>query len=83
MENYDARKRAHEANSSRMAVNVPIFDKMLELRHKVAALLGYDSWADYVTEIRMAKNAKNVVDVGFLYSLSRTCLNFEDSFFRI
>ncbi|KAF7792617.1 hypothetical protein EIP86_003714 [Pleurotus ostreatoroseus] len=62
MENYDARKRAHEANSSRMAVNVPIFDKMLELRHKVAALLGYDSWADYVTEIRMAKNAKNVVD---------------------
>lgn len=36
---------------------------MIELRRKVATLLGYASWADYVTEIRMAKTAKNVVDV--------------------
>ena len=66
-ENPETRKRAREAHASRLAVNVPVFEKMLDLRRKVASLLGYESWADYVTEIRMAKNAKNVVEVIYYY----------------
>ncbi len=43
---------------------------MIDLRHRVATLLGYASWADYVTEIRMAKNAKNVVDVSLSFLMT-------------
>ena len=41
-------------------------DRFLELRRKIAALLGYATWADYVTEVKMVKNAKGVVDVSSL-----------------
>ncbi len=35
--------------------NVPLLDQMLALRNKIALRLGYKSWADYQTEIKMAK----------------------------
>ena len=44
-------------------------EKFLELRRKIAALLGYDTWADYITEVKMVKNAKGVV--GFLADLEK------------
>lgn len=37
-------------------------DKFLDLRRKIADLLGYDTWADYVTEVKMVKNAKSVIE---------------------
>lgn len=37
-------------------------DKFLSLRRKIADMLGYDTWADYVTEVKMAKNAKGVFE---------------------
>ncbi|MDQ2919574.1 MAG: Zn-dependent oligopeptidase [Verrucomicrobiota bacterium] len=37
--------------------NVPVLNQMLTLRNKIALRLGYKSWADYQTEIKMAKNA--------------------------
>lgn len=40
--------------------NVKILEVILKLRHEKAKLLGYASWADYATEPRMAKSAKNV-----------------------
>lgn len=58
----ETRKRAYEANERRLEVNVPTFDKMLSLRREIATLLGYDSWADYATEVRMVKNAQGVFD---------------------
>ncbi|KAF9497716.1 metallopeptidase MepB [Pleurotus eryngii] len=61
-ENPETRKRAQEAHESRLAINVPLLDKALELRRKIAALLGYDTWADYITEVKMIKNAKGVFD---------------------
>jgi thimet oligopeptidase len=40
--------------------NLPLLDALLRLRKEKATLLGYSTWADYVLEPRMAKNAKTV-----------------------
>ncbi|HOX23111.1 MAG TPA: M3 family metallopeptidase, partial [Elusimicrobiales bacterium] len=48
--------------------NVALMDKALELRGKIAALLGYKSHADYILDDRMAKNPGNALD--FLYQLT-------------
>ncbi|PPQ65870.1 hypothetical protein CVT26_000804 [Gymnopilus dilepis] len=61
-ENPETRKRAQEGHESRLAVNTPLLDKALELRRKIAALLGYKTWADYITEVKMVKSAKGVED---------------------
>src|SRR2546429_9057234 len=39
--------------------NVPVLNKMLALRNKIALRLGYKSWDDYQTEIKMAKTGAN------------------------
>lgn len=71
-ENPDTRKRAYEGYESRLEINVPVLEKILDLRRKIAALLGYPTWADYVTEVKMVKNARNVTTVSFVMSLTRT-----------
>ena len=38
--------------------NVPLLQKIIELRDTIAHKLGYTSWADYQIEPKMAKNAK-------------------------
>jgi peptidyl-dipeptidase Dcp len=40
--------------------NTEIVKKIAELRVKVANILGYETWADYVLEERMAKNRETV-----------------------
>jgi thimet oligopeptidase len=57
----DTRKRlllAHD-NLAR-AENIPLLEKILPLRDNIARKLGYKTWADYQTEIKMAKNAATV-----------------------
>src|SRR6516165_9691487 len=39
--------------------NVPLLNQMLALRNKIALRLGYKSWDDYQTEIKMAKTGMN------------------------
>jgi thimet oligopeptidase len=39
--------------------NVPILNQMLALRNKIALRLGYKSWDDYQTEVKMAKTGPN------------------------
>ncbi|KAL0577646.1 metalloendopeptidase [Marasmius crinis-equi] len=56
------RQRAFEGHESRLDVNVPLLSKALDLRRKIASLLGYKTWADYITEVKMIKDAKGVFD---------------------
>ena len=44
------------------AENVPLLEKILPLRDDIAKKLGYASWADYRTEIKMVKNAATAID---------------------
>jgi thimet oligopeptidase len=39
--------------------NVPLLNEMLALRNEIALRLGYKSWDDYQTEIKMAKTGLN------------------------
>jgi thimet oligopeptidase len=49
--------------------NVALLESIIALRHKKALLLGYDTWAAYVLEKRMAKDPKRVA--AFLDDLRR------------
>src|SRR5690349_2323393 len=42
--------------------NIPLLDKILPLRDDIAHKLGYKTWADYETEVKMVKNAQTAVD---------------------
>jgi thimet oligopeptidase len=39
------------------AENIPLLEKILPLRDNIAKKLGYQTWADYQTEVKMVKNA--------------------------
>ncbi len=51
------------------AENGPMLQRMLELRHKKAQILGFDTHADYILQDRMAKSTKAVSE--FLCSLAK------------
>jgi thimet oligopeptidase len=44
------------------ADNIPLLQKILPLRDDIAKKLGYKSWADYQTEVKMVKNASTAID---------------------
>jgi thimet oligopeptidase len=58
----DTRRRMMVArcNLAREA-NIPLLKKILVLRDEIAHRLGYASYADYATEVRMVKNAATAV----------------------
>ena len=68
--NAETRKAMEAAFSSRcMEENTPILEELVELRAKMASLLGYPTHAAYVTEMRMAKTGENVAN--FLADLAK------------
>ena len=42
--------------------NIELLEKAIKIRRKIAKLLGYDNFADYVLEDRMAKNSDKVFE---------------------
>ena len=55
--NEETRKKLYIARDNRAREkNLANLTKMIQLRGDIAHKLGYDSWADYQTENRMAKN---------------------------
>ena len=52
----NTRQAIYVARDSRAKdTNVPIFNEMLSLRNRIALKLGYQSWDDFQTEVKMAK----------------------------
>jgi thimet oligopeptidase len=59
----ETRKKLVTVRSNRAKEkNIPLFTKMLKTRAQIAELLGYENWADYRIEPKMAKNAKTAFD---------------------
>ncbi|XP_015087293.1 probable thimet oligopeptidase isoform X1 [Solanum pennellii] len=52
----------------RCEANVTILEQLIQLRHKLARLLGFANYADYATDDRMAKSSSKVFE--FLENLS-------------
>ena len=42
--------------------NLPVLSRMLETRHRIAQLLGFENWASYITQDKMIGNEKNAAD---------------------
>jgi thimet oligopeptidase len=61
--NEATRKRLEtERDNLARAQNIPLLEKILPLRDDIAKKLGYKTWADYQTEVKMVKNAATAID---------------------
>jgi thimet oligopeptidase len=59
----ETRKRLQiEHDNLARTENIPLLEKILPLRDHIAKKLGYDNWADYQTEVKMAKNSATAID---------------------
>jgi len=57
------RKRAvTEQHSLAMAENLPLMERILVLRDQIARRLGYQNWADYQIEVKMAKTGAAAIE---------------------
>jgi len=59
-QNPETRKAMLQASESKLEINVPLLAKALDLRRKLAKLMNYKTWADYVEEDKMIKTGKAV-----------------------
>ncbi|KAF8308563.1 metallopeptidase MepB [Clavulina sp. PMI_390] len=60
--NPETRRKTLQAAESKLAINVPLFEKALQLRRRLAKLQQYENWADYIEEVKMIKTGRAVVD---------------------
>ncbi len=54
------REMAHAFLSVGWPVNDPLLHELFDLRHELAQLLGYDTWADYDAEVKMIKEGRAI-----------------------
>ncbi len=63
VKNEDVRRRVlTEQHSLAKTENAPLIEKLLSLRHQIATRLGYANWADFMLEVKMAKNGKTAIE---------------------
>jgi len=65
-------KLMHESHESRVPRDMAVLDSLLSKRFRVARILGYDTWADYITEDKMIGTAKAASD--FITRLNDTTM---------
>ncbi|MGE5176309.1 MAG: M3 family metallopeptidase [Hyphomicrobiales bacterium] len=59
----DVRRRLMHADQNRgYPANMAVLDSLISKRYQMAVLLGYPTWADYITENKMIGTAKNAAD---------------------
>lgn len=59
----DARRKMKSARYSvAQEVNTPLLQEIVRVRSEIAPLLGYDNWADYRIEPKMAKTGENALE---------------------
>jgi Zn-dependent oligopeptidase len=61
-ESPETRKIMFAGSEDRLKINVPVLDKILDLRRQCAELLGYETWAHYVLEDRMIKTPEKAAE---------------------
>lgn len=57
----ETRKTAYLGDQNKASANADILEEMIRLRFKLAKTLGYETYADYALQERMAKNQENVL----------------------
>lgn len=55
------RKTAYIENQNKVPENVPILNEIVDIRFKLAKLLNYETYSDFVLEERLAKTPRNVL----------------------
>ncbi|GMK53814.1 hypothetical protein CspeluHIS016_0104000 [Cutaneotrichosporon spelunceum] len=61
-DNPETRRRAQMGYEGKTIQNVPVLEEIVQLRKQVADILGFENFADYILDIKMAKNSKTVTD---------------------
>jgi thimet oligopeptidase len=56
------RKMMYERENRAYPKNMAVLDSLVHKRHRLATLLGYPNWADYITEDKMIESGKNAAD---------------------
>lgn len=51
-----------EQHSLAKTENAPLIEKLLALRYQIATKLGYQNWADFQLEVKMAKNGRTAIE---------------------
>lgn len=60
VQDEETRKKLSFAYNNRASANTPIIEKIIQLRHEYALLLGYNSYSQYTLERKMAKTPETV-----------------------
>jgi thimet oligopeptidase len=69
--NGEVRRRLMHADLNRAyPANMAVLDSLIAQRYRLARILGYPDWAEYITEDKMIGNAKNASE--FIDRLGRT-----------
>ena len=80
-QNPETRKAILQASESKLEINVPLLTKALDLRRKLAKLMNYKTWADYVEEDKMIKTGKAVEEVKLFFRNGMWTRNLFSLFF--
>lgn len=71
-------KLYHEFKNRGYPKNIDVLQKLLSARYELAKTLGYENWAEYITENKMIGSAKNAADfIDRVSELSRPAVDRE------